>query len=67
MQENYTDCGLFLLEYAERFMTNPYRVLEDIGVILKLFFIQISNRLKEIKDIYSQGVFLRQSEQTWLR
>ena len=33
LQTNLSDCGLYLLEYAERFMMEPDKILENIEVI----------------------------------
>lgn len=30
LQENYTDCGAYLLEYAERFLMNPDEILHNV-------------------------------------
>jgi len=32
LQDNYSDCGLYLLEYAERFLTNPYDIVDNLKV-----------------------------------
>lgn len=44
-QKNFVDCGLFLLQFAEIFMTNPPMVFFKIKQNLKIFLIE--------KKIYS--------------
>lgn len=32
-QENLYDCGIYMLEYAEKFLTEPHAILDDLTVI----------------------------------
>ena len=40
-QDNLFDCGIYMLEYAEKFLTEPEEILKDVTVNKILLLLQI--------------------------
>jgi Ulp1 family protease len=41
---NYVDCGVYLLEYAERFLLDPDEILHNITVEFQYSFLMVLER-----------------------